>query len=237
MMGIFRTSLVLLVTLASAAGAGADPIALAITSSTLYENTIDTGATTGFGGPNNNILIDDVLVPAARNPLNRPLAITSVTVLVSGTSADDVLSLWSYPVQADGSPGLDRALVATAQVTFDTFFKQVTFGGGSTPLFTITPDFTDEPGFGLFYIGLGSSELAGWQWADGPDANRATAFNHNLDVNTIFLNTSPGPPFPSHRSQFVEIQGSPIPEPATLTLLTAGLLVGFAKSRSRKRPT
>jgi hypothetical protein len=97
MMRILRTSLFILVTLASADSALADPIAVQIASSTLYENTLDTEAATGFGGPNHNILIDDVLVPAARNPLNRPLAITSLTVLVSGTSADDVLSLWSYP--------------------------------------------------------------------------------------------------------------------------------------------
>jgi hypothetical protein len=194
----------------------------------LYSNTQDTQTATGFGGTNNNVLIDDVLVPSSRNLSMRPLAITSVSVFVSGLPGDeDVLSLWNYPVERDGAPGFARTLIDTASVTLPSFpFAVVTFGNGSTPLFTVSPDDSIEPGFGLFFLGLGSSRVANWQWADGPDVNRPTAYNHRLDVDRIFLNTSPGPPFPSHVSYYLRIEGSPVPEPSTLTQIAASLLVG-----------
>jgi hypothetical protein len=114
-------------------------------------NTVDTRATTGLGAT--TILIDDVLVPSTRNPLDLPLTITRATVLVHGTpEASDIFSLWSYPAQPDGSPGLAPVLVANANITFPAgraSFQRVSFGNGSTPLFTVTPDFLAEPGFGL----------------------------------------------------------------------------------------
>lgn len=196
---------------------------------TLYSNTQDTLTATGFGGTNRSVLIDDVLVPTSRNPLGRPLAITSVSVLVSGLPGEeDELSLWHYPVERDGTPGFARTLVDTVSVTLPSPFpfSVVRFGDGSTPLFTVSPDYSIEPGFGSLFLGIGSSGVMDWQWADGPDVNRPSAYNHRLDIDRIFLNTSPGPPFPPHVSYYLEIEGSPVPEPSTLAQILASLLVG-----------
>ncbi|MEN3337614.1 MAG: hypothetical protein V7647_1290 [Acidobacteriota bacterium] len=221
-----------------AALASADPVAIRTAAAPLYSNTQDTRTTTGVGGTNHNVLVDDVLVPAERNPRNRPLAITAVTMLVSGVPGEAAtLSLWHYPVLSDGSPGFGRELIDTARVVFPSPlpFLRASFGNGSSPLFTVRPDFVVEPGFGLFSLGLGSSRVVGWQWADGPDVNRATAYNHNLGVDRIFLNKSPGPPFPAHDSYFLEVQGSPVPEPATMYLVAAGLLSGLFMRRLQSR--
>lgn len=65
--------------------------------------------------------------------------------------------------------------------------------------------------------------------------NNPTAYFHNLNVNEIFVNSSPGPPFPPHRSQFMEIQATPVPEPATFSMLAAGLLVSWSSARRLKK--
>jgi hypothetical protein len=132
-MGMLKAA-ALLASLGCAAPALADPITLTARSSAIYSNTQDTRATTGFGGTNRNVLIDDVIVPESRNPRQRPLAIRSVTVLVSGTTPND-LSLWNYPVRPDGSPGPGGVLVGTVPVSFGSFFQRVTFGNGATTLF------------------------------------------------------------------------------------------------------
>jgi hypothetical protein len=122
---------------------------------TYYNNTILTGATTSIGVPPEHILFDDVLVPTLRDPLDAPLAIAQVTVLVSAfPGASGEFSLWNFPVQADGSPGLPPALIDTTTVTFTNAFQQITFGNGSSTLFTVTPNFTAEPG----------SDCCTWAW-------------------------------------------------------------------------
>jgi hypothetical protein len=104
----------------------ADPIAIKRIAD-LYSNTESTNATSVPG--THAVLIDDVLVPLARNPSNLPLAVTSVTVVVNGTPGDSgLLSLWSYPVQEDGSPGFARTLIDTTTVSYDGAFQPVTFG-------------------------------------------------------------------------------------------------------------
>lgn len=64
---MFATMLGLVIGVSYATRASADQF-------TLYANTQDTQTATGFGGTNNNVLIDDVLVPSSRNPSMRPLA-------------------------------------------------------------------------------------------------------------------------------------------------------------------
>jgi hypothetical protein len=205
----------------------------------LYSNTESTSAVSVPGA--NSVLIDDVLVPVARNPSNLPLAITSVTVVVNGTPGDTgALSLWLYPVQRqDGSPGFARTLIGTTIVSYDGAFHPVTFGNRSNPLLTVVPNFAAAPGFGLFFLGLSSGEHgAGWLWADGPDVNQPTAYAHNLDVNRIIRFSSSGPPFPSHISYSLDVQGTPVPEPATSSLIAIGLLVGAScRRRSRRDKT
>ena len=205
------------------ATAVADPITIT-RYSTVYSNTESTSAVVSFGGGINSVLIDDVLVPSARNPLNRPLQITSVTVLVAGGLVDNDVSLWRYAVEADGSPGFVRDILGTAAVSDDSSFHPVTFGNGSTPLFTVVPNSTAEPGFGLFFLGLSSSRGVGWLWANGPDVNLPTAYLHNLTLNQLRLFTTPGGTFPPHVSFALEVEGSPVPEPGSFALLGVGLL-------------
>lgn len=154
-MRTFATPLFFLALLASAVCAAADPISLAISNAATYSNTRDTFATSGLGG-NDHVVIDDVLVPGDRNPHKWPLAITSVTVLVSPSLSPNVFSLWNYPVKSDGTPGLGRVLIGTANVPVGSDLVRVTFGNGSNTLFTARPVFSVEPGFGLLCIGLGA---------------------------------------------------------------------------------
>jgi hypothetical protein len=182
-----------------------------------------------------HILVDDVLVPSSRNPFNLPLAITQVTVLVSAAPGESgTFNLWNFPVQVDGSASLPPGFIASADVTFTSPFEEVTFGDGITTLFTVIPNFTAEPGFGLFFLGLqGSSAIpgAGWMWADGPDVNGPTAYNYDIGSNTLFLNTSP-PGFPPHLSYYLAVS---VPEPSTLALLGLCLTALAASAVSRRR--
>ena len=196
--------------------------------STIYDNTILSGAATGLTGSQRTIQIDDVLVPSSRDPLNLPLAINSITVdLQAGPGQSGMFSLYVFPVQSDGTPAPNPVLIDTASVTFTSPFQLVTFGTGSGPLFTVDPDFSAQPGFGLIYIGLEASAIpaANWLWANGPDANLPTAYLDNVTAGQIFLNTSPGPPFPPNVSFYVKVDGAPVPEPASILLLATAMFV------------
>jgi len=74
-------------------------------------------------------------------------------------------------------------------------------------------------------------------WADGPDFNLPTAYLDNLRVHEIFLNTSPGPPFPPNVSFYMKIEGAAVPEPASLFLLgTAMFALGVVALGRRRHP-
>jgi hypothetical protein len=193
---------------------------------TIYENTILSGAASGLTGSDRTIQIDDVLIPSSRNPFNLPIAINSITVGLLATPGDSgQFSIYLFPVKSDGTPDPNFVLIDTLSVTFSSPFQLVTFDGGSRALFTVNANFAAQPGFGLFYIGLaaGSIPAADWVWANGPDTNLPTAYLDNLTAGQIFLNTSP-PPFPPF-SFYLKIDGAAVPEPSSLFLLGAGMLV------------
>ena len=112
----------------------------------------------------------------------------------------------------------------------------MTFGGGANTLLTVQPNFATQPEFGLLYIGFQAN--ADWIWADGPDANLPTAFLYHQDTGAIFLNTSPGPPFPPNVTYYLSLDGTPVPEPASLGLLggaIAGMGIMFGRRRRSRR--
>jgi hypothetical protein len=197
-------------------------------SGTIYSNTILSGAASGLTGGDRTIQIDDVLVPSSRDPSHLPLAIASITVDLSAAPGQSGrFSIHLFPVKPDGTPAPNPVLLDTAFVTFTGPFQLVTFGSGSGTLFTVSPDFTAQPGFGLFYIGLEATSIpaADWLWANGPDANLPTAYLDNITAGQIFLNTSPGPPFPPNVSFYMQIEGVPVPEPASIMLFGTAMFV------------
>jgi hypothetical protein len=206
----------------------------------LYNNTQDTHTVSGLGGSSPIILIDDVLIPSQRDPFNLPLAITQINVLVAGLPGSSAnFSMWDFPVQGSGqnvSPGLPDSLIGSTPHTFTNAFEQVSFGNGTTTLFTVTPNFTAVPGYGLIYLGLMGplSPATDWRWANGPDFNLPTAYLYNIGAGEIFLNTS-SPPFPPNVSYGMSVQGQAVPEPASLFLCATGLLGLISYTRTRKR--
>ncbi len=211
----------------------------------LYDNTNLTQAVSGIGpltqcGPGGcmqgiSIYFDDVLVPLARDPTGAPLAIQQVTVGVGGPPGLNSFGLWTIPVLPNGSPALPPQQVAVANVMIGPSGTQnLTFGNGAATIFTVQPDFTADPGYGLFYIGLNSSTVgAGWLWANGPDFNLPTAYFYNGPANQLFLNTSP-PGFPSNLSFAVQIQGVVVPELSSVALLATLLPILVCRSMTAR---
>lgn len=200
-----------------------------VSGSTLYNNTTDTNAASGLVASQALIIFDDVLVPSMRDPSGAPLAITKATVEVSGSVGDTTsFSLWTAPMLSTGVPSGAPILVATQTFTFTSSFQQLTFGNGSTALFTVNPNATAQPGSLLIYMGLSAAPgpVVDWSWADGPDANLPTAYTYNFTADTYFLNTS-SPPFPAHVSYSLSLEGNAVPEPSTLCLLLSGVVAAL----------
>jgi hypothetical protein len=204
-----------------------------VSGATIYNNTIDTNASTGLVGSQAEIVFDDVLVPSARDPLGLPLAITKATVEVSGFVGDTTsFSLWTAPLLSTGIPFGAPILVATQPLTFTSNFQQLSFGDGSAVLFTVNPNATAQPGYLLFYMGLSAASPGppvDWSWADGPDANLPTAYTYNFTVNTYFLDTS-SPPFPPNVSYSLSLEGNVVPEPSTFCLVLLGVVAACSRA-------
>lgn len=132
-----------------------------------------------------------------------------------------------------------QSLPARTEAGFVT--ELVTFGDGVTPLFTVPLNFTilqSAPGaedFGTFMIGLQISDttgnaLNGWRTTTGPSANAAGIFwLYDTDVANPEIAAGFGAAGPS--SFFIEVEGTPIPEPSSLALLGVGCMVLFRRRR------
>ncbi len=197
-------------------------------SDTIYSNTSLTGAVTALS--TDLIVMDDVLVPSSRDPSHGPLSISSITVNITvgaaGVGTSTQFGIYLFPVNSDGTPIGSPALVGTTSVTFTSSPQLVTFGGTGATLFKVNPNFTAQPGFGLFYIGLtaegGGTQAFDWDWANGPDANLPTSYTYVVGTGQLFVNNSPLG-FPPNWSYYAGITGTPVPEPCTLAMLGIGL--------------
>ena len=123
-------------------------------SDTIYSNTSLTGAVTALS--TDFIVMDDVLVPSSRDPSHGPLSINSITVHITvgagGVGTSTQFGIYLFPVNSDGTPIGSPALVGNTSVTFTSSSQLVTFGGAGATLFKVNPNFTAQPGFGLFTL-------------------------------------------------------------------------------------
>ncbi len=178
---------------------------------TIYDNTVLTGWTGSCPGC---VLVDDVLIPSSRNPLQLPIAIRSITIGAVGVGQVG-FSIYSFSVNSDGTPAPDPVLIDEKVVTLTGVgpFEEVTFGDGLSTLFTVRPNFSVQAGFGVLYLGLGATPPVGWADADGPDINLPTEFVYNPLTHSIVQII---PPDPMVLSGYIRIDGTPLPEPVSI---------------------
>lgn len=186
-------------------------------------------------------LLDDVLVNnPVHNPFNLPIAVTRVTYGIIQDPEAQAMSIMGYygsvspdsGADADDFPDLNSPItsfgianVPASSEDEPTIFNAV-IGDGITPLFTITPNTSVVPGYGIFALGLlFSAEETGnfWGIADFDSRN-----DENLDagfwVYDLDNDTSEAFAEPIPSLFLVTIEGTLVPEPATAGLLgTAGL--------------
>jgi len=213
---------------------GSGPCAQA---SVLYSNTSLTGPIIGIGSSG---LFDDVLIPSSLDPKNYAIALTRVTVAVNPPVGTSVLDLWWTRANDDTTPGDTPVLVASSLITAsDSLPTLIRFGDGVTPVAIVGVNSTAVTGFQLMYLGLTGS--ASWLYASGPSTHLSTAYVRSTPP------PAPGAYFPILPSQvpfddisfYLDVQGFPIPEPSSVTLMDIGVvcfLFGAAGRRGSKLP-
>ena len=206
----------------------------------LYNNSIETASRYN---PLNaaQITFDDVNVLAANNPGNMPIRVTSVTVgirQVAGAPAsgidlfyaninndatvDGVTQFGSTSVGAVGA-SVTTLVTVTNPLGLFTVYPSTTFSGGTHSSFAI----------GVKILNA-SSNLNGWRLTSGPDAN-ADLFNawtspaRPSGQGVFFFGGNPRATF------YIKLEGTPVPEPASMAAIGLGLAGLVARRRRNKK--
>jgi hypothetical protein len=188
-------------------------------------------------GVQQDVLFDDVPIPDDRLFGRDMLEVTRVTVGV-GRIADappvDATLYWATATTTVTHPDtqLDAPghLIGTGSVTGtappQTFITElVVIGDGVSTLFTVPLNRTMFSDFGTFLIGVQFSNddmRNGWRLTGGPDLNADWFWQYDTDRPIPEVVTPERPQFATF---YIEIEGRPVPEPATLGLLAPGALL------------
>jgi hypothetical protein len=219
----------------------------------LYSNTTETGSrfnpgtggTVAGSGVQQDVTFDDIAIPNVRLSGATAVDITKITVGIrraGNAPATDINLFWGTATTTVTDPDTEldvpynvvgtQSLAARATTTFIT--EQVVFGDGSTTLFTAPLNSTLFNGFGTFLLGLQFSNgdtLNGWRLTSGTDLNSNVMWIHDTDVTpaegAFNFGAAPNPA----ATFYIVVEGSAVPEPASLGVLACAGLLGMRRRR------
>ena len=219
----------------------------------LYSNTTETGSrfNPGTGGDplgagvQQDITFDDIPIPGARLFGATAVDVTRVTVGIrraGNAPATDVNLFWATATTSVVDPDTEldvpfnpigtASLLPRSSGSFIT--EQVVFSNGTSTLFTAPLNATLLNGFGTFLLGLQFSNgdtLNGWRLTSGADANANVMWIYDTDVTPAEGAFNFGPSPNPAATFYIIVEGSPVPEPASLGLLAG---VGILAMRRRR---
>jgi hypothetical protein len=212
----------------------------------------------GDTGSGARVIFDDVPISNATLGLNTSLQVTKVTVgirqvgtVAAPAPATDVSVFWttfnSGAVAPDTQIDIPSNLIGTTNIAASTVgvTTLVSFGDGVAPLFTVPLNTTLIAGFGSFGLGVNLSNINGangWRLTTPAvgSANAGGAVWAHDPAQTSGLAGAPteigpfnfgAPPAPA-ATFYIVLEGTPVPEPTTLSLLAVGGLMLLKRRRA-----
>jgi hypothetical protein len=218
----------------------------------LYSNTTETTSrfNPGTGGDplgsgvQQDVTFDDIPIPNARLFGATSVNVTRVTVGIrrlGNAPATNLNLFWSTATTTVVAPDTEldvpynvigtQALAANGASSVT---QQVVFGDGASTLFTAPLNSTLINGFGSFLLGLQFSNgdtLNGWRLTSGADANANVMWIYDTDVaapeGAFNFGAAPNPA----ATFYIVVEGSPVPEPASLGLLAGAGILSMRRRR------
>lgn len=200
----------------------------------------------GLGGA----ILDDCLIPNVINPGLDPIQVTNVTFGIlrdpgaPGVTIEGVYASTTTPANPNDFPIMNNPVTAFGSATL------LPYTGATTSMvfvnipcnFTITPNFTDQPGYGELAIGLNLSNSGlgnNWQVAlpGQGDANVDGAWDYSyaLNANSAYALNDPNPPFnPIYTTFAMSVVGNVVPEPGAIGMLAGGAMMLLGRRPRRK---
>jgi hypothetical protein len=186
------------------------------------------------------LVLDDVLIDNALNPLMQPIEVTRIMFGITRLPGAVSVTISPYYAEvADDGPDPDQfadiigvPIPAATPVTLPArspsapeIIDQVTFGNGITPLFSLNPNFTDQPTFGEFLLGITFSNADftnGWTLST-ENPNQDGFWDWDLVAGTYQTHTFNAP---NKGTLYMVVEGNIIPEPAAAGVILLGALLG-----------